>query len=373
MRERNERGVALVITILGIVVLGALVSGVFMAAVLEHRVGQNSRPAERAFAAAEYGLSEAIAAWNTQAWNALAVLDTSPVSGTPPTGSGSYTGTVRRLNNELFRVDITGVSATGGARQRIGSFVKLRNPTMDIKAVLTTRGPSRIGGNTAVDGTDVSPGGWPACPPPGPTKAGIRIPNAGDITFIGGCSGASCVTGNPKVQQDPTIADSTFFNYGDADWAALIAMATHQLPPGNYQQIWPRLTGDGRCDMAFPRNWGDPLNPGAPCGSFFPIIYVAGDLTVNTGVGQGLLLVEGDLNVQGGFEFYGVVIVRGRLKAAGTGNKLTGGVLAANVLLDENSLVGNIELQYSSCAILRARQAAATGAPLRSRAWVQLF
>lgn len=369
---RNRRGVALVIVILGLLVVGAIISGVFVAAVLEHRTGQNARPMEQAFAAAEHGLTETMANWNVGAWNLLAAEESLPVSGASPAGTGTYAGSVRRLSNELFLVDLTGVSARGGARQRLAEFVKLRTPTMDIQAVLTTRGPSRIGGNAAIDGTDRQPAGWGACPPVDPPTAGIRIPNAGDLTFLGGCAGASCITGNPKVDADPTISDATFFTYGDADWAALTTLASKQLPGGNYQQIWPRLKADGTCDTAHPRNWGDPLTPSA-CGNYFPIIHVNGDLTVNTGIGQGLLLVDGDLEAQGGFEFYGIVIVRGRLRTAGTGNKFTGGLLAANVLLDNNSLTGNVELAYSSCAVLRAQQAAGVGAPLRSRGWMQVF
>ena len=102
-------------------------------------------------------------------------------------------------------------------------------------------------------------------------------------------------------------------------------------------------------------------------------MYVSGDVTINTGIGQGILLVEGDLNAQGNVEFFGIVIVRGRLKTAGSGNHFNGAVMAANVDLDQNMVLGNAEVQYSSCAVQRAQQSAGVGAPLRARGWVQLF
>lgn len=370
---RNERGVALVIIIFGIVVLVGLISGIFIASVLEHRTGQNFRPTEQAFNSAEEGLTEALSRWNRSAWNALPVLGSATFSDTTPSGTGLYSGSVRRLSNQIFVLDVTGTSARGGARQRLGTYVKLRTPTVDIDAALTTRGASKIGGSARISGVDVTPPGWASCPAPQPPIAGIRVPDADQLDFVGGCSGASCVSGNPKVLEDPTVADSTFFEFGDADWAALVAMADKQLPGGNYQHIGPQLMAGGECNTAHPLNWGDPLVPTSPCGSYFPIVYVSGDVTINTGIGQGILLVEGDLNAQGNVEFFGIVIVRGRLKTAGSGNHFNGAVMAANVDLDQNMVLGNAEVQYSSCAVQRAQQSAGVGAPLRARGWVQLF
>jgi hypothetical protein len=372
-RSRDERGIALLLTILGIVVLGALLSGFFMSAMLENRAGQNSRRAEQAFAAAEYGVTETIADWDVTLWNALPVMGADTVSGTSPGGSGTYSGTVQRINNEIFLVDVTGQSARGQARQRIGAFVKLRTLVFDIQAVLTTRGKSKIGGNATVDGNDRVPGGWVGCPGLEPPTAGIRIPEDDDLQFIGGCSGASCITGSPKIDEDPGITDETFFNYQDSEWDALRLMSTIQLPGGTYTNMGPRLDGGGDCDVTHSKNWGDPLNAGQPCSDYFPIIYINGDAHLSTGVGQGLLLVNGDLEVQGNFEFYGIVVAREEFELAGTGNKFSGGVLAANVDLDDNSLIGTADLVYSSCAVARAQAAGAAGSPLRSRSWVQLF
>jgi hypothetical protein len=372
-RLRNERGIALLLTILSLVVVGAIVSGFFMSAMLENRAGQNSRKVEQAFAAAEYGVAETIAQWDVVSWNVLPLMGVDSITGASAAGSGNYDGTVRRLNNELFLVDVTGYSGTGQARQRIGAFVKLRSILFDIRAALTTRGPGTIGGNAGLDGSDHVPGGWAACPPAGPAEAGLRVPDEDDIKWTGGCKGTACVSGDPKVDEDPFIDDDTFFDYGDGDWEALKALANKKLPAGNYQNLAPRLDGGGDCDIGHQQNWGDPLDPTGQCGAYYPVIYVNGDMTVNTGYGQGLLLVEGDLSAQGGFEFYGIVVVRGSLKSAGTGNKFHGGVLAANVDLDDNSLIGTVDLLFSRCAIQRAQQAASSGSPLRSRGWVQLF
>ena len=83
--------------------------------------------------------------------------------------------------------------------------------------------------------------------------------------------------------------------------------------------------------------------------------------------------IVSDASVQGGFEFFGPVIVKGRLKTTGTGGHFNGGVIAANIDLDQNDILGNAVISYSSCALIKTLNATAAGAPLRERSWVNLF
>ncbi|UCD24799.1 MAG: hypothetical protein JSW51_02450, partial [Gemmatimonadota bacterium] len=94
---------------------------------------------------------------------------------------------------------------------------------------------------------------------------------------------------------------------------------------------------------------------------------------INGNYGQGILLVEGDLSVQGQFKFFGIVIVRQALKTTGTGGHFNGAVLAANVDLDQNTVLGDALVQYSKCATQRVLSSASPGALLRSRAWFQAY
>ncbi len=369
----NERGIALLMSIIAIVVVGGLLIGVATSARLENRQAQNTGAMAQAFAVTELGLSETVADWYAGDFNFMAIMDEAPIAGGSPQGMGAYTGNIQRLSQELFFLDVTGTSARGLSRQRLGTFVKLQPLTIEIEASLTTRGPVVRRGSGQIDGTDLPPPGWAACVGT-ENQAGIRVP-AGGMVDAGSCP--SCIDGDPPVQVDPSISDDTFFGFGDLGWNEITALATKTGFPLLNPPINPTFNGDGSCNTGDPNNWGDPVNPTSTCGSYFPIIYApGGTLRLNGGAGQGILLVEGDLVVNGSFEFYGVVIVRGSMTTAGGGAgsiHFRGAVMAANVNLDDNHIAGNAQIQYSSCVVQRAETAAGVGSQLRSRGWLQLF
>lgn len=385
---QNERGMALAVAIFALVVVGALVAGAFFAGTQEQRVGENSRRLVQSFGVAETGINEVIRNWNPQQINNVRQypLDSVRVpllasDSITPDGSGIYGGYIYRMNDEIYLVDITGRDrksavgvAGGGARQRLGVMVRIRPLDLGIGAALTTRGAVSLKGNAQVSGKDTIPQGWSTsyCDTIGDTtKAGIRTPDSTSVTT----SGNGQLFGNPPVKGDTSIKSSTFTQFGDVSYSQLAAAATIQLPSGNYK-TQPVLDGSGRCDKTSLTNWGDGMNPSQPCGSYFPIVHVNGDLTLNGDQGQGVLLVDGDVDVQGSYVFYGVVIVQGSLKTSGGGSTdahFYGAVMARNVDLELNTLAGNATLQYSKCAVTNALQGTSVATSLRSRGWAQLF
>ncbi|MFH1765877.1 MAG: hypothetical protein ABIF09_16945, partial [Gemmatimonadota bacterium] len=130
------------------------------------------------------------------------------------------------------------------------------------------------------------------------------------------------------------------------------------------------------CKTTLQNNWGSPKKPGSACGSYFPIIYAKNGLKIAASdAGQGILLVDGDLEVSGGHEFYGPVIIKGTLTTTGTGGHFVGGVVAANVNLDLSTVLGDAVIQFSSCSVARAilnNSALTQVRPLERRSWVDL-
>ncbi|MBI1723746.1 MAG: hypothetical protein HYR48_07550 [Gemmatimonadetes bacterium] len=377
----NERGFALVAAVFALVIIAALVTGAFFAARQELRTGRSSQTFQRAFGAAEAGLNNTVADWQTGQWNAMAPGDSATISDTLPSNTGSYAGTVRRLNNELFLIRTVGTDPSGASQRTLATLVRLLKIEMNFPASLTTRGDLKLGGSSLIDGRDAPPSGW-ACPLTGlDTLPGVTTPDPSRIT-TSGCSAPGgdykCIIGDPDVKTDTTINDSTFFKFGDVDFDELAEMATKVYPPGDIgplNQIAPLGTAT-TCQTNVLDNWGEPYRPGTVLGclNYFPIIYVEGNLQLTGGRGQGILLVGGNLNVQGGFEFFGPVIVRGVLTTGGTGGHFSGGVMAANVdLTDQSSILGDAVVTYSSCAVNEALKFNAPGRILRNRSWAEIF
>jgi hypothetical protein len=382
---RDERGMALAVAIFALVVAGALIAGAFFAGNQEQRVGQNTLRVQQSFGAGEEALNEIVANWNSAAYNSIKIYPADsfivPTTNTAG-GTGQYGGVIRKLNNNLYQVDLTGrdrASASGalfggGARQRIGEFVRIRLLDIGIGGALTTRGSIKLSGSSYVDGRDYVPAGWTTanCDTTGDTtKAGIRAPDSAVVTTGGGPH----VAGNPPILKDTSVQSSTFTQFGDVSYNDLAAMATVQLPGGNYKSA-PAVDGTGACDRTNLTNWGDGMNPAAACGMYFPIVHVAGDVVMNGDQGQGILLVDGNMSIQGSYEYYGIVIVRGTLSTAGGGSTeahVWGAVMAGNADLDLTSLSGHATLNYSKCAITQALNMTGVVAPDRARSWSLLF
>jgi hypothetical protein len=109
-----------------------------------------------------------------------------------------------------------------------------------------------------------------------------------------------------------------------------------------------------------------------------PITRFTGDVTINTGKGQGILIVEGDLRIQGKFIFDGIILATGNIDFFGTGassSRVYGALFSANStnIGDLITVGGAPVITYSSCAVAAALSAAGTAVPLRQRGWAQVY
>jgi len=393
---KNERGMALAIAIVALVVVGALIAGALFSGTQEQRVAENVRRSQASFGVAEEGIYDIIRNWSDPTTKAT-YAGLYPYPAVAPSKStwtiqqktaasrtGSYNGTIMKLNDELYLIDMTGQDTMslagrirgGGASQRMGLIARIRPLAVNIQAAVTSGGTNLVAGNVNINGTDSVPTGWAGCPPKDSTKAGIRMQVGDSISKTGNAR----ITGQPPVIHDPTLKDSNFSVYGDVTYDQLAAMATITLPGQNFaNSIGPAVT-NGACDYAVPTNWGSPTTPAGPCGNYFPIIHLTGTVsTINGLEGQGMLLVDGSLDIQGGFQFYGITIVRGSVKTAGGGGSpahFWGAIMVQDTVQfadTVNNFSGGATMLYSKCAIIKALDKTGTGSMMRSRGWVQLF
>lgn len=338
----ERRGFAIVATVFALVILAALVTGAFFAAEQELRVARNGRDAQRALSAAEAALSLTVAGWDAARLNGLAVGDSAIVAVASPPGTGAAGATVVRLNQQLFLVRATGQSPGEIARRTLGLVVRLVPPPVTFQAAVTVLVPPAPEVSSLIDGVDRDPSGWSCDALPGDTLPGVVVDSA------------------------------------SVDWDALVALARTIYEatelPGPIVDVAPM--GDAAtCDETARSNWGEPGRPAtvAGCATYFPAVYANGDLTLAGGRGQGLLLVEGDLTLEGGFEFAGAIIVRGSLSVVGSGASVRGGVVASSLRAGSDVAPGGVSIGYSSCALRRALAPGSRVQPLERRAWAELF
>ena len=375
--SRNERGIALPLVMFVLVIVGVIITGSFYLARVELKTGDNTVAATQAAAIAEAGVDSVLANWNTGAYNTMAVGTQTTLTSVSMGGNASYTATLRRLNSSLFMVRADGrQNFPGGAlqgRRQVLKLVRLDIPQINMNAAITTRTGLSVTGSSDVSGIDSIPNGWAGiCPPAGPTMPGIRD-SSGNVTTGGSCAGASCIVGTPQILTDPTVTSNTFTQFGNTSFAQLAAQANFNVS-GTINSIAPATTGSPAvCNTAIGTNWGAPLAPASACGSYFPVIYAPGNVRLTGGAGQGILLVNGDLDISGGVEFYGPVIVMGTVRSTGTGGHIYGGVMSNNANFGTVLVSGNSVVNYSACTIARALQGVSTAAPLRERGWAQLY
>ena len=152
----------------------------------------------------------------------------------------------------------------------------------------------------------------------------------------------------------------------------LASQATLFLAGGSWRTS-PATVGTV-CDPSALENWGDPYSPSGPCGAYRPIVYVAGDLDLPPGRGQGILLVEGRLMLHGPYDFAGLVMVRGGLDVASGDSavRLNGAVFAGSVGA-QTTPPAVLSITYSKCLLSKALLSSGQLVPLRTRSWKALF
>jgi hypothetical protein len=380
--SKRREGFALAVAMVAIVVIGALIAGAFFTSSQEYRVARNSLVDQRAYTAAEAGVTQPIQGWLKSLNLSMANGTTANADTLKINGGGYAVRRVTRLDDYTFWVISDGYAGgtTGSiaSHHRVNAVYRLAYPSFNIIGALTVRGKVEVQGSSKVDGTDQIPPQWTTsgiCPAASGGMPGVAAP---DTTKV--CSG-NCpeganeqqrIFGDPAESQNPAAADTnTYYKYGDQNWKTLTQNADIRLSDGNFKTL-PSLNG-AACNYSDNMNWGDPSRTTA-CGDYFPIIFIDGNLKIQANSqGQGVLLVNGDLDMAGGFEFNGIVIVRDDIKSTGNGNKISGSAFAGNTYTTDNtSISGNSEIQFSRCAIERAAKGSATIVRTKQRGFAEV-
>ncbi len=352
--ESGEGGFALAAVVFVLVLLGVLAVTSFITTGDERRASHGMRESAKAFYAAEAGVNLVLADWDSLQYDTLFAGPGTTVDlgwRTLSENGASHQAVIRRIDNggstQMYALSVEGRGA--GAQRMINLLFTGGAEGVSVTAAIrggATGGGAEIRDPPGVSGLDVNPGAWGAeCA--GNTLddvPGLEWGNT-DVQYDAGD-----LLGDPPLVVDPTIDPTNLFTFGGYTFDSLAAMANITLS-GDPDLIEPAVSG-GLCDTSLESNWGGPESGSShPCYNYFPIIYSSGELRIRNAVsvGQGILLVDGDLRIEDNFRFYGIIMVRGAIRFEDSGTQFHGGIITSEI----DRVRDGSGVQYSSCVVDR--------------------
>ena len=387
---RNRKGFALMVAMIAMVIVGTLVAGALFVSTQEYRINRNTLNQERALVAAEAGMAQALQDWDPPTWSAQRMAtdgDTMSLTYALPNGARADVR-ITRLNSLTFLLVSDGATNTLdrqlNSRRRTGLLLRDKLPQLPQYGAFNGRNTTQLTGSLAISGNDAIPPGWAACDAGTVNRAAVANDVSTDVTSAGLCTGFTCASGTTAVQQQASLDDTLNLLAGYNDFK-VAANKIWDVPAGGLTVsiIQPSYNvADGSCKLSDIKNWGDVdrANANTTCDTYFPVIYFrgTGTTTLANGQGQGVIIADGNLLINGQFEFYGPIIARGNVSTGGVGNKVYGTIIAANIGCTPtpttpcNKLAGTSSVQFSSCSLINSMRNKFVPI-LATRSWADLF
>ncbi|NNK47831.1 MAG: hypothetical protein HKP01_03060, partial [Gemmatimonadetes bacterium] len=242
----------------------------------------------------------------------------------------------------------------GGTASRTISRLAIYNEGSIVAkgAFAAGKGLLKTGNAGELSGEDEASGGNPNCPnSPKPDVAGVAVPPSGYVQS----GGALVPEGDPPVLEAASSLD--LLESTGVPWDAIVneglLVPDYEIPADS----WPNFAS-------------------LPADEW-PVVYVTGNATVGPGEsGRGVLIVEDNVDMNGSFDWDGVVLVGGYLTSNGfqtvAGTTITG----LNELLGETVPAsdlgnGNKEFLYDSCKMKMAMKSAFGGLSEVPGSWAE--
>jgi hypothetical protein len=382
IRGGGRSGFALAAAVVSLAVIALFIAGSAFFALEEAQTSRNAVAERQAMEAAEYAATAVMRDWDSQQTMTLPIgVTLSPFTYTLGQGAAAH-AEVTRATETTFWAMSEGTagrpSLRTAARRAVNVIYRLAVADPGVRAALTVSDSGEVRNGGVVVGSDsliAGPQVIAACASPSTPVAGIAAPDTMRICD-GGCGSTSgSVRGSPPLLADSMAADPQRYTVlGGRTWQSLTAAADVILPP-NAIVTPAAVASAGACQRTAPDNWGEPV-PGSPCRWYFPIIWARGDVTVSGGVGQGILLADGDIRFAASASFTGLVVARDDIVILPGGGTILGAALAGDsrrgtgdhTLIESGGLI-----QFSACGVRSALYGAARLERVRQRAWAEVF
>ena len=383
---KEENGFVLILSMLLLLVVTLIGMSAVNTANFDNRISGNKRIFEQAFYVAEAGINEFLGRFREGAtgelkdnapsnphWKLFIASDAEMAEKIGYSSSDADHIFVQSLQNPLaygveirHKVNMTnhvitkagaplyiatshGYAQDGGKKVIEADFIG--SPTFDPPAALYTERPVDVlGTSTYIEGKD---------------RCGIRdkpgiLTTLLESTNPINISGSPTIVGNPGIQysgEDLDLKEAVDYLKKDADLYTYDYNSNQTLT--GYSDSWGTPTSTG---TSTPITYWGPIN----------VVYfnMHGDKTLKlagNSHGAGILLVDGNLELNGGFTWYGVIIVTGALDYTGGGEKnVTGGVLTGEAATVQVDLGGNAGILYCSEVADKLKKIVS---PLRMTRW----
>lgn len=362
----NRRGASLLVAMATVMALGLLGAIALSGARLERITARQSLGSAAAAWAAQAGLARVLDDWHALGPESLPVGGNMGAGVTTLTPTAASVDSIRRLGRSLYEIVMSGerrdADAMVIARETQAVLVMLVRSASPDSAAAWISGPVRMGGLARVSGLDQVPAGWDSlCPSPALPGPGI-LAQAGSTVDTSGCGGPGCLGGQPPVAGDTAGAGPAHLAHLRSLWPAVDTLV------GNTVTGVGPLAQGGVCSSSAGLNWGAPEDPVHPCFDHFRLVGVRSGTVIQSGTGQGILLGEGDLVLDGDFRFYGVVAASGSVVLRGR-SEVVGTVLAGRSASDSLLVMDQAGIARSACAVRRALARTVRPVVLGVRGW----
>ena len=382
---RNERGVALPLAMIGLVVVSILVTAALVSSSTDLAISGAQQDATRAVYSAEEALETTV----SQIDVALRVDSfTAPSVAMVPSpfdlaSGGKGTNTIRQLyrRNPVSNADgtytagravycITAAPVRSGGRssRTLGAFLQLNLAPDQLN--LKINGAGSFGGVVEIKGTasivgqaqDVSKCGSSGAVPAIETSAEGKVTTSGNAIDVVG--GTQQTTESREQFQRRILGGKTPMQIAQQ---ATIKFGPKLTPLRSFPNRFRAYSSVPRDSVA---NWGCPATLLVLCTatsadtSYYPTIGIdaeGGQVDLQGDHGQGLMVVvNGGLKISGNFKFKGIILVEGALDVTGTVD-VVGAVVGFNTITvskdNNNTLSGTMNITYDPCVNRRVQQA----------------
>jgi hypothetical protein len=391
-RLREEKGIVLVLGMLLLLIVTLIGISALNTSTYDLRISGNERTSVQAFYVAEAGINEFMGRFRDRAANQMPDNDPSnpnwkvlfakyPGKGATQIGYASMDpNSIPSLQSQLdfgveirHKIDATnqvtkhagvpiyilkshGFTAEGG--NKVIEVELLKSPNYDPPSALYSEMPVYIHGTSVyINGND----GCGTRNKPGVITTTNTAPpiTESDNPAINGSPAKVTVTSDPPPTS-LTIQEMVNYLKDDADFK--YGYSENQTLNG-YSDSWGSPTIS---DSTVPMTYTGPMN----------IVYfnMNGDKTLilkGDSHGAGILLVEGNLEINGGLSWYGVILVTGKVEYTGSGQKIvTGGIMAGKKATIGTEIGESASIIYCSAVSDKLKEIVP---PIKMTRWREIF